>query len=847
MNILKELTNKNLKINKKRTIVTIIGIILSVALICAVATMITSFHATLINEAIKDGGNRHLTIENVKQNDLQYFTNNSHVKNMYTTETIGYAKYDNDNSNKPYVYVLGYTKEAFENTTINLTSGRLPEDDKEIVISESFKSNTKVKIGDILKLDIGLRVCKDNSLLNQHNPYYIEEGEIDECEERLVNTTYHEYKVVGIMQRPNYSLEDYSAPGYTMITKIDKATDNVNVSLLFEKANYYKEYSDNITKDNDLNKYYITYNTDLLRWSGIGLSESTMTMLYTVAGVVIGIIIFTSVFVIKNSFDISNQEKRKMYGMLSSVGATSKQIKKSVLHEGFILGIIGIPLGILSGLFADYILIIIVNSLGKYVFEDFVFIYSISIYPIILSIILGSLTIYLSVIRAAKKSSKISPIEAIRNNNEIKISSKKIKSPKIIDKIFGIGGNIAYKNLKRNKKRNRTTIISIVLSVAVFISLSSFLNYGFKITNKYYVDINYSIEVLITDDNKELVNKVYNEIISLEGINNYSLRKSLLMKFDKNKYYKKEVLDILGNTDNDTRLNIISVGNEEFKRVLKENKIKETNFDFKALLIDKAVFYNQETSSYKEIKLLDLDKSKTITGTINDKTLSIDIVSRIEKVPMGLEQVYSDTPTLIVSDEFFEYIKNNYTYEYNDNQEIYINCSNADEVEKLIKERIVENNIEDYNIYNIATEAKTQKSIIILVSIFLYGFIIVISLIGITNIINTINTNMNLRRRELAMLKSIGMTKKEFNKMINLESIMYSTKALLIGIPLGILGSFLIYKAFASGNDFGYIFPIKAIIISIIVVYLLVSTIMYFALRKTRNENIIETIKDENI
>ena len=184
-----------------------------------------------------------------------------------------------------------------------------------------------------------------------------------------------------------------------------------------------------------------------------------MNMLYAVAGVVIGIIILTSVFVIKNSFDIANQEKKKMYGMLSSVGATSKQIKKNVLHEGFILGLIGIPLGILSGILADYILVIIINYFAKYTSDDFKFVFSISIWPVILSIILGAVTIYLSILRAAKKSSKISPIEAIRNNNEIKINSKKIKSSKLVDKLFGVGGDIAYKNLKRNKKTNRTTII----------------------------------------------------------------------------------------------------------------------------------------------------------------------------------------------------------------------------------------------------------------------------------------------------------------------------------------------------------------------------------------------------
>ena len=214
---------------------------------------------------------------------------------------------------------------------------------------------------------------------------------------------------------------------------------------------------------------------------------------------------------------------------------------------------------------------------------------------------------------------------------------------------------------------------------------------------------------------------------------------------------------------------------------------------------------------------------------------------------MGLQNVYSETPMIIVSDEFYDYIVFNYNITDTDSKSLYIKSTDAEKLESLIKEYLLDNDITNYNLFNIETEAKAQRSLIILVAIFLYGFIIVISLIGITNIINTINTNMNLRRRELAMLKSIGMTKNEFNKMINLESIMYSTKALIIGIPLGILGSFAIYKAFANGSDYGYLFPWQAIIIAILVVFFLVSLIMHFALRKTRNENIIDVIKDENI
>lgn len=844
MNILNELTIKNLKLNKKRTIVTIVGIVLSVALICAVAGMVTSFRATLVNIAITDGGNRHLTIENVSKKDLKYFTNNSHVKSMYLSESFGYAKVDNINKYKPYAYVVGYTKSAFDNTTLKLVSGRLPENNKEIIVSVPFKNSAKVKIGDTISLDIGKRVCTDGTILNQSNPYFVEEGETDLCREYITDTSKHEYKIVGITERLNYNIEGYSAPGYTLITKIDKASDNINVSLLFKDAKYYKEYINNIANDNDLNKYNITLNDELLRWSGASLSDRTMNMLYAVAGVVIGIIILTSVFVIKNSFDIANQEKKKMYGMLSSIGATSKQIKKNVLHEGFILGLIGIPLGILSGIFADYILVIIINYIGN--FNDVKFVFSISIWPVILSIILGVVTIYLSVVRAAKKSSKIAPIEAIRNNNEIKINSKKIKSSKIVDKLFGVGGDIAYKNLKRNKKRNRTTIISIVISVAVFIPLSSFLSYGFKLTNQYYQDANYDIQLYLRDTNEEESKKIINDIIKMDNVSRYSIIRSMSMIFDYKKYYNEDVLEYFGGVK-DLSLRIMSVGEEEFERILKENKISDTNFDYKGLLIDKNIFYQEGSKNYKEVNLLDLNKFKTVTGSINNKDLNIEILKRIDNSLMGFQKVYSETPTIIVSDEFYDYIVSNYNVNATDSRSLYIKSSDCEKLESLIKEYLLDENINNYSLFNIETEAKAQRSLITLVAIFLYGFIIVISLIGVTNIINTINTNMNLRRREFAMLKSIGMTKNEFNKMINLESILYSTKALVIGIPLGLLGSFAIYKAFANGSDYGFIFPWQAILIAIFVVYILVSLIMYFALRKTKSENIIDTIKDENI
>lgn len=858
MNILNKLTIKNLKLNKKRTIVTIIGIILSTALICAVSGMVSSFQQTVINQAIKNEGNRHLTVESVRSNDLKYFLNNTHIKNLYLMDNLGYALLpESKNENKPYLYIKAFTKDAFENTTVTLTSGRLPQDENELVISESIIKNGQVniKVGDTLTLDMGERSCLDGTLLNQSNPYItLSDEEVEEdalyCEEQFTVRSQKEYKVVGIMERPSYSIEGYEAPGYSAYTYTDTIKSNdIDVNILFKDVKYYKDFKNNLSQDDNLNKYNINLNSDLLRWTGASVSDSVMRMLMLVAGVVIIIIILTSVFVIKNSFDISIVEKTKQYGMLSSIGATSKQIKQNVLYEGLILGLIGIPLGILGGVFADFVLVWIVNILGADIFDGIKMAFKVPLLPILLSVLLSALTIFLSVIKTARKTSKISPIVAIRNNNEIKIKSKKLRTPKIIKKVFGIGGEIAYKNLKRSRKKYRTTVISIVVSIAVFISLSTFINYGFKITGQYYTDYQYNLVLSLYSEDRDLVKKAYQDIKALDHVEASSFERRAIMDIDAKVYMTDEAFKLYYGIDKNTfddeatdTISIYSLGEEEYNRFIKKIGGKVSDYENKAILIDNTILYDSKNESYNHLNLYDFDKYKTITGKINDEeAISIEIVKRTDERPMGLEGVYGHG-YLIVSDSYMDEIKDDL------NSYINIKSDDADKLEEEIKNYLSQNpEIKDYYIYNVDKTARAEKSLIILVAIFLYGFITVISLIGITNIFNTLTTNMNLRRKEFAMLKSIGMTNGEFKKMIGLESLMYCTKALIIGIPLGLLGAFLIYKAFATENDMNFMMPWMSIIISIIVVYILVSLIMYFSLKKTKKQNIIETIRNDNI
>ena len=859
MNILKKFTIKNLKLNKKRTIVTIIGVMLSTALICAVAGMVTSTQKTLVNATIKKEGNYHVSFIGVPKDQIKYVKENKNVDSYFVSNNLGYAKLDGSkNEYKPYIYIIQYDKKGLDEGGFTITEGRMPENSNEIVISEHMLTNGRVdlKLGDTITLDIGTRTLIDGTKLTQKNPYvnieneYEDESEVqtkslgtsENLTEQIINTTKTEYKIVGIMERPSYSLENYDSPGYTAITYSNNIENekNINISVIYKNVKDYEETTNQIIetiKNNTGVEIEKNTNNQLINYQG-GLSDLTMKVLYYIGGVVIAIIVISSVFVIRNSFSISVSEKTKQYGMLTSVGATKQQIKKTVLLEGFIIGLIAIPLGIVCGILAIVILLAIVNSLLGDMLNGYKFVYSVPIIPILASIAISAITIYLSCIIPARRASKISPIEAIRGNEDIKIKPKKIKTSKLVKKLFGIGGIIASKNLKRSKKKYRTTVISLVVSISIFVSLSSFLEYGNKITNMYYKDLGYNISVYGGTE------ELYKEIIKLDGIENYEYSYDLPGEIDIEKYgteYAKEVRDVY---DYEGTISIILINNEYFKQFVKELGLDEKNYKDIAILEDDIIRYGENNKKSVE-NYYTVKSGDTLNIKINDEERAVKISKKTDKRPMGYEGCHSTGGYLFVSEDFIQDKTADDTIVMGS---LNINSSDPTNLEnELIDIKREDERYSKISINNLDVYADQEQRMILLISIFLYGFIGVITLIGVTNIFNTITTNMILRSKEFANLKSIGMTTKEFNKMIRLESILYGLKSLIIGIPIGIIGSYFIYKSFGIEMDFGYILPWKAIIISVVFVFIIVGLTMKYSLNKINKQNIIETIRKDNI
>ena len=936
MNLMKTLTLKNLKLNRKRTIVTIVGIILATALLSALVTLVSSFQYSMIEYQKQKGGDFHVKFSNVKMSELSEFKNNRNIESTFETMEMGFAKLNGcKNEDKPYAYVMATDEAGFEKGCFNLIEGRMAKNEDEIVIPRHLKTNGRIdiKVGDEITLDIGKRYDSSTESVISENCAYEHEAET------LTDTVTKRYKVVGIMERPGYGMEDYSAAGYTFVTYSDElaAIDNGTKSeaseadtmltvysrytqkalrnkdavtadiigvdeKLFEKSNNSSvemsaEESDRFLKEMENAKYDIYMNGFLISYECVFPIDGSFKALFTVAAVVALIIILTSVYCIKNSFNISITEKIRQYGMLASVGATRRQIKSSVKTEAAMLGVVGIPVGTMSGILASFILVKVVNALSAG-WLNFALSFHTSLPALILAVILSIATIYFSATGSARRAAKVTPLEAIRNTKEIKIKSSKLKTPAIIGRIWGIGGVISYKNIKRNNKKYRTTVTSIVICSVTFIVISYFMSMAFSVVGMSYASADYNIGINMSckkDINID-IEKLSKLVSGIEGVDDCLVGAGYDFDVRKPKYtkeYGEYCRQVYDNSEDVSQMFLITVlDDKSYDKYASDAGIK--NAAAGAILVNKGTFdvYNENSLKYvkKEMELYKYKAGDIIecgynvyddassddnaaegdtessTGdnsgyvdeeTINNgvrKTLDVTIAGVTDKVPIGYKS-YSYATLLFMNQKDFESLwadgKSNELKQRYVSYSAYVVAENADEYQDTFEKETEENpeySQISFYVSNLDKQMRDEKSLFTLLGVFAYGLIVVIALIGITNIINTLSTGMELRSREFATLRSIGMTDKQFAGMVRLESVFISVKALVIGVPLGILISYLLC-VIMNRMDSAIIYepPYKAIILCIVVVIMLIYAIMKLSMTKLRHNNIIDTIKNENL
>lgn len=873
MNVIGHFTLRSLKQNRKWTIVTIIGIIISTAMITAVSTFFASFMGLMQNETIANTGNWHATIANVGVKDLETVEKAGFVNNLMLSRNIGYALLNgSENKEKPYLFIKQYDAESSKNFPTTLISGRMPQNDSELVLSQSVQTNGGVtfQVGDKLTLPIGERLASDGSELSQTTPYQHaapadeQTGTGASVSEKLVTESTKTYTVVGIIERPNF--EPSSAPGYTAITYLNpdtlKADDTVNVSLLAKQLNhnfYDKVYA--LAQSIGRSKTDVSFNDQLLRYYGVVSGDSTQKTLYEFAAVLIAIIMIASISLIYNAFAISVSERTRQLGMLASVGATKRQKRQNVYFEGFLIGLVGIPAGILAGTAGMGITITALRPL----MQSFMNLSTsglhlvVSPISIIAAIVFSVLTIAISAWIPARRASKIMPIDAIRQSQEIKLTGKAVKTSRLTRALFGFEGEIALKNLKRSRRKYRATILSLIISLVLFLTVSSYANFARQASTATMYGINFDIAVNYYNtplpETKAVNSKITvlalvkeattmetsSGLLQMDGAQLTDMTKQFVQPNKQGNYEIGAELYGLDRASFETYAQSVGVNPTEY-----ENPAKP-----KAILINYAQAASKGIHSAGQVVTIKPGQSLRLNsfdvgGGKQPVNVDFELGALTDKRPMGVLIQGFNPIAIVVSQEVFASLQAKVPSEMQSQSEnLFLTTENSDELQKQIDSLTAHLSQGQAMSTNIAAQAKNESDALLFLGVFVYGFIILISLICIANIFNTISTNITLRRKEFAMLRSVGMTPQGFNKMIRFESIFYGLKALLYGLPISVAIAVLLYRFQEGTLDTAFSLPWVSYGVAIVLIFIIVASTMLYSSAKIRQENIVDALKED--
>jgi putative ABC transport system permease protein len=826
----KQLTGKYLKINKKRSILTIIGILLSVALISTIGLFFNGIQVAQIEKAKNDYGSYHLTFIKTDENMASKVVNNPKVSRsgFYTTgEEVKIG-------GKLIVNEIIATDKALELLPYKTKDGRLPQNEKEVAVENWVLSyiDKDAKIGSKIKFN---------------NKEYTLSGILENSRQGQIDNR-------GVLLSKNNNISKKNA---ALLIEISSKT---NLKIAVDELKALGE------KDTVMENY------NLLIMQGVGTNGAGLGGLYIVIAIIIGIVVISTIAVIYNSFQISVVERIKQFGLLRAIGATPKQIRKIVVREASVLAIIAIPLGLLCGVIAIYGISFAFKLIGGDSVEPMKV--SISTMVMAISGAVGLISVYISALIPAFFAGRISPLVAISSRASITKDKIKRRNSKIIGKIFGFEGVMADKNIRRNRKRYRVTVFSIVISVVLFITFKSFMDMALTISDSPNESKNIHFSVIrdmkSTKEDMKIDNKIVENIEEVKSVdkvykvyNNYHFAvamskssevkemqdmKGIYSKINVNGIDKTQLMGsivIYDRNSIEVTKKYLSAGNIDVEKLNKENGV---------IVIKKNNIYNVDTKKTylgpiadikvgEEIDLQYNEKGKNALEFGKGKINKVKVMAIVEEEPFnfrgnkeGLKIITTEeVGKLLIGKNKVEPINLNIAIKDVKNE-----VTAKTEIEAAIRSNA------SLSLTNNIDANRSEKSSGLIVNILIYGFVVVVSLIGSVNIINTLTTNIILRKREFAALKSIGLTQKGLKKTILLEGLLYSIMGTIYGSVIGCGLSFLIFKAFGSVRELSFKMPWSAIAIAGSTALFIGYISVLAPLSRIKNENLIEAIREDS-
>ena len=869
MNILNKVTRKALAKNKMRTLVTIIGIILSAAMFTGVITCVTSMQKYLLDTITDDDGSYYAQLQGVSVDKLNQMRADDDIKTVKTCETVGYAEVNSINEDKPYLYIAGMGEGFTDIVSVHLLEGRMPENDGEIILPAHLYNNGMVKdynVGSTMTVLVGTRMgTTDNEVLYQNNSFR-NPGEDGEIYEELVDKKERTYKVVGIYRRPGF--ENYSAPGYTALTVSDEKADGTYT--VFVQTKKIKSIYETVHRY-DPDEAHTRYNSEYMKYTGNSLNDGFNSTLYFMAGILFLIIIAGSISLIYNAFSISVSERTKQMGILKSIGATRKQLRNSVMYEGVVLSAIGIPLGILAGVLGMGITFrALRGSMNLLSSNDSSVVLSLCVkWPaLIIAAVVCFVTVLMSVRIPARRVAKRPAIDAIRQSDDIAIKGKKVKTSKLTYKLFKFEGMLAGKNFKRNKKKYRATVMSLFISIVLFVSASGFCGYftrAFDVAGGYYeYDLSY---YLLQSDYKEMTDteEFKRTLLAADSVTDVIYYNEFGCSYTvTDETTDTKIIDLIRKESSGYSGDVYAVAlfmdDESYEKYIDSLGLERSEYMNPdkplGVAFDKSVIYTD--SKYIELDLLKAESGELaarayrmdIDGTEDeepdDKPEMVDVVlpfgAVADKEPMG---IFNDGGRITVVYPRSA-MKALLGVEQNGRTAYYLKSSNPNKSYSELSTKLASMGFRTDRLENTYEIISANRALLTIIKVFSYGFVGLISLISVANVFNTISTNIALRRREFATLRSVGMTKGGFNRMMNYECLIYGLKGIAFGLPVAIAINILMSRGMDYSVVTGVIIPWKSIAIVVCTVFLVVFATMLYAMSKIRKENTVEALKNEN-
>ena len=923
MNVLRQYTRASLGKNRTRTLVTIIGIVLSMALVTAVLEGAWSGQQFLIRSEAANSGAYHGIFSDLDAAQKQTLSSTREFASSTELDLVGWAGIETSVEYMPYLVIYSANDNLTDLASVHLISGRIPENDSELLLPGNLIDfgTRSYALGDTLELEVGRRVSdgvdlglevpllRGGSTLDgteAQEPSEATEPAEDEITEELIEMRMHSYTVVGFYERLDYNIDPYSSPGFLALTKGAPVSDQNLVLFTLRNPMHYYTYM----PQNPVSNNYVDHR-DLLEFSGSLRNSNFMEMLYGFAGVLIALIAVGSVTLIYNSFSISVSERTRQFGILKSVGATGKQLRGTVLYEAALLCGVSIPAGLLLGCAGIGVVLWFFRDSFRSLIRNGAQL-KLVLNPVILAIAaaVGLLTTLIAAWIPARRALRIQPINAIRQSSDVKLGKKDVRSGKLSKLLFGFPGQLAAKNFHRDRKRYRAAVVSLFLSVTLFIGAPSFCAYltdattGIATaTGRLGNDISYTL-----DDYEGSVdeNKLLADLSALDSVQQVSYfretsfgvkapNRSLTTDFLQSEHYDR----FPGNPQSEetTIGGILFLDDEAFRRLCKANGLDpEDYFDLSA---PRAVYQNQIYAMIREgdqyyYDVIDaFDDAPEKLSAIHNREIPGYQLYEEEEDENGVNHYYYYTKEYIEQNGEYGLDRKNAieltgeealertpimlgeelrTNAWKQSQELEIcfpisqavsvfgsevsiprffsysiqaedHAAAMEEISDLLQAR----GLSTDRLADEAEHGRTARTIVTAVNVFAYSFILLISLVAMANVFNTISTSVLLRRREFAMLMSVGMGRRSFRRMMNYECLLYGLKALLWGLPASVLLTWAIFRIMDIGYRRSFFLPWYSVAIAVVSVFLVVFATMLYATNKLKKGNPIDALKNENL